>query len=212
MGGTARERHIEYAQVRRDNETEAKEELESRLPDLSSDLRKRGDLTQAAKVMVAALQYFAPNTEIAEPVSRRDFGGSRSKEYAKLRRDNETEAREALAGVIPKRFRRDPDLDRNDFNQTTKVVMAAAKYFDSLNRRGGKGLSVASPEVVSEDMEIECQYDTSPSVIVSRRRLAPCLSAIVQLTYLSLSLRTKQSRQHNHNHLKFHIKLPRTCH
>jgi len=167
MTEPGRDRHIEYAQARRDNETEAREELASRLPDLSPAFRRRGDLTQAAKVMVAALQYFAPDTEVGNPVSRRDFGGSRSKEYAKLRRDNEAEAREALSGVIPERFHEDPDLERNDFNRTTKVVIAAAKYFDELSRRGGKDSVATGSEEVSEEVEGSCLEGSSSTLVVS---------------------------------------------
>lgn len=133
---TSREKHIQYAQIRRDNENEAREELERRLPEPSLELRSRGDLTKPAKAMIAAILYFDPGTEVGKPVSRRDFGDGRSKEYAKLRRNNEVEAREALNRIIPNGLKKDLYMERADFNQTTKVIIAAAAYLDLLNGVG----------------------------------------------------------------------------
>lgn len=113
-----------YAQQRRDNEAEAREELDKRLPAdaFRSDFKTNGDFNLSTKTLLAALVFVDPTADTRSSAKSH----TNSVEYKQYRRANETTIRERLEALIPQRLLTTAITSRSDFNQTTKVMIGAS--------------------------------------------------------------------------------------
>jgi len=119
-----------YSQIRRDNEVEARELLHDRLTEagrsIGATFETRGDFNLTTKVLAMALLHFDPDAQISTLTSI----PTSSLEYNQLRRANEREICNRLRQKIPGRILEQPFMTFSNFNPTTKIVVAAAKYLD----------------------------------------------------------------------------------
>ncbi|KAK5089626.1 hypothetical protein LTR24_005994 [Lithohypha guttulata] len=119
-----------YSQIRRDNEVEARELLHDRLTEagrsIGATFETRGDFNLTTKVLAMALLHFDPDAQISTLTSI----PTSSLEYNQLRRANERETCNRLRQKIPGRILEQPFMTFSNFNPTTKIVVAAAKYLD----------------------------------------------------------------------------------
>lgn len=111
------------AQLRRDNEAEAREVLDNRLPAeaFRPEFSTCGEFNLPTKTLLAALFFLSPHANIEQAQKL----ASTTVEYKQRRRDNEISVREQLESVIPARLFTTNITDRSDFNKTTKVLIAA---------------------------------------------------------------------------------------
>jgi len=130
-----------YAQLRRDNEIEARELLRNQLKEngirINATLEGRGDLNFTTKVLVTALLHFDPNAPIPTSFDRKACS-TNSAEYNQLRRTNERDVCESLRKKIPEHILKQDFMHLSNLNPTTKIVVATARYLDAFE--------VASPE------------------------------------------------------------------
>lgn len=123
-----------YAQERRDNETQAREELQTRLvpSPLTDIVEARGDFNLTTKILGIALLQIDPSAQLPQHVLPPEYS-TRSREYNQLRRLNENDVRRAIKHKIPAHILQEDFMQQSNFNQTTKVIVAIAKYLDELN-------------------------------------------------------------------------------
>lgn len=123
-----------YAQERRNNEAEAREELKIRLPppaqDLLTNMQARSDFSPTTKVCAAALLYLDRNAVLPLPAHP---GGLNTKgaEYNALRRANESIVTNALKQIIPQNIQAEPFMQHGNLNQTSKTMVAVSRWLDS---------------------------------------------------------------------------------
>lgn len=112
-----------YAQVRRDNEIKAREDLDSRLPAQAfrPEISARGDFNPSTKTMIAALFFLDPSITVEDTFA---VNIPRSK-YDQHRRDNEITIRGRLESIIPASLFCLEGLDRVNLSYTAKVIIAA---------------------------------------------------------------------------------------
>lgn len=113
-----------YAQQRRDNEAEARDELDKQLPAdaFRPNFKTNGDFNLTTKTLLAALVFIDPTADTRASAKPH----TNSVEYNQYRRANETTIRERLEATIPQRLLPTAITDRSDFNQTTKVMIGAS--------------------------------------------------------------------------------------
>lgn len=128
---TSSTRAAVYAQMRRDNEAEAREELTKQLPEdiFQSDFSTCGDFNLTTKTLIATLRFFDPKAVIPHPVST---CGISSAQYNQLRRTNEVTIRDKLQALVPQNFFVPEVMDRSDFNPTTKIMIVASFHIKEL--------------------------------------------------------------------------------
>ncbi|KAK5076422.1 hypothetical protein LTR64_006098 [Lithohypha guttulata] len=122
-----------YAQERRDNEIQAREELQTRLvpSPLTDIVEARGDFNLTTKILGVALLQIDPSAHLPQHVLPPEYS-TRSREYNQLRRLNENDVRRAIKHKIPAHILQEDFMQQSNFNQTTKVIVAIAKYLDEL--------------------------------------------------------------------------------
>lgn len=127
MAKTGPSRAAVYAQERRDNEVEAREELNKRLPKdaFLSAISLRGDFNITTKTLLATLRFLDPSYQVPDLVPR---NGPDTLEYNQLRRNNEASIRDKLKALVPENFFTTEITSRSDFNPTTKVMIAASLH------------------------------------------------------------------------------------
>lgn len=135
-GSSGLSRAAIYAQQRRDNEAEAREELGKQLPpDAFRPDFEGGDFNLSTKTLLAALVFLDP-TANTRGVPKNH---STSPAYGPHRRNNEKAIRDRLGDIIPKKLFTTDITGRSDFNQTTKVMIAASLRVKELLREPEEG-------------------------------------------------------------------------
>lgn len=121
-----------YSQIRRNNELEARELLEKRLAEagrsIDAAFERRGDFNLTTKLLITTLLHFDPSARIPSLTST----PANSPEYNQLRRTNERAVCDRLREKIPGHIVEQPFMTLSNFNPTTKIVVAAAKYLDEV--------------------------------------------------------------------------------
>lgn len=154
-----------YAQQRRDNEAEAREELDKRLPAdaFRSDFKTNGDFNLTTKTLLAALIFINPTANTRTSAQSH----ANSAEYGQYRRANETTIRERLEAVIPQRLLTAAIVSRSDFNRTTKVMISASLRVKELlhERRGTDPRSSSLSQLENVSLEPSTYFVTFEVII-----------------------------------------------
>ena len=131
-----------YAQERRDNEIEARKELQKRVVRCTLapiNLDFRGDFNLTTKVLAQTLLCIKPHVDDFPHTQRRDYN-TKSAEYNAMRRANEADVRDLVKDLLPAHILNEDFMQQSNLNQSTKIIVAAAKYLDELEiSRVGQG-------------------------------------------------------------------------
>lgn len=140
-----------YAQRRRDNEAEAREELGKQLPAQAfrPEFSTRGEFNLTTKTLLATLLFLDPNATIHD-VSKLDPS---TVEYNQHRRANETSIRDRVEAMIPDRILTPDITSRSDFNKTTKVMIGAClRVKEALEEREDAAESSSSTDLDTQSV------------------------------------------------------------
>lgn len=169
-----------YAQARRNNEKEVREELRKRVscdPN-ASILGNRGDLTQTAKILASALLEIDSATILPSPQHRSNHGLI---DYNPLRRKNEKIICDKLERLIPEQILHQGFMQQGNLNRTTKIAIATAKYLDSLHCSSVTNTNPFPQNTMSlkrkyTDSDEDSSYSEEDAATVSRIVGSVCLS------------------------------------
>lgn len=179
-----------YSQIRRDNEIEARELLQNRLTEagrsIDATFETRGDFNLTTKVLAITLLHFDPDALIPTLTSI----PTSSLEYNQLRRANERQICNRLREKIPRHILEQPFMTFSNFNPTTRIIVAAAKFLDefeakrssSLKQEFVRSIGCSVPMLTVEEDTDEQMKDPSYRL---RRRQRSSSSAVKSPSSLS---------------------------
>jgi len=192
-----------YSQIRRDNELEARELLGKRLAEagrgIDAAVERRGDFNLTTKLLVTTLLHFDPSARIPSLA----FTPANSLEYNQLRRTNERAVCNRLRETIPGHIVEQPFMPFSNFNPTTKIVVAAAKYLDeveagrtsSLKQEFVSSIACNLDMLTLEEDTNEQMRDSSHRLRRPQRSSASAVNSLAPLSVPDLLDPPKLSRQ-----------------